>query len=130
MPRSRSSNSSPFSTIREGSTKAWMTGMAIVGQTRRRIAWQSFRSVRCRFELLYDACAHHTDGLTEADITVQVCWDADRLDLGRVGMIPAPKKLCTAAAKTWDLIGWADGRAAFRVVPELVKDEWGVDLGA
>jgi len=81
------------------------------------------------FELLRFACAHHTDGMTEANITVQVCWDADRLDLGRVGMIPAPKKLCTAAAKTWEVIQWADGRAAFEVVPELVKDEWGVDLG-
>src|SRR5208283_1118198 len=31
------------------------------------------------FELLYDACAHHTDGLVEADVTTQTCWDADRL---------------------------------------------------
>jgi len=80
------------------------------------------------FDLLCFACAHHTDGLVEADITIQVCWDADRLDLGRVGIVPAPKKLCTPAAKTWDLIGWADGRAAFQVVPELVKAEWGIEL--
>jgi uncharacterized protein len=79
------------------------------------------------FELLYEACAAHTDGLTDADITIQVCWDADRLDLGRVGIIPAPKKLCTAAAKTWEGIGWADGRAAFQVEPELVKVDWGID---
>ncbi len=80
------------------------------------------------FELLRFACAHHTDGLTEGDITVQTCWDADRLDLGRVGMVPAPKKLFTPAAKTWEIIRWADGRAAFEVVPELVKREWGIDL--
>ena len=43
------------------------------------------------FDLLHFACAHHTDGLTEGDVTIQVCWDADRLDLGRVGMIPAAK---------------------------------------
>ena len=40
------------------------------------------------FELLYEACAAHTDGLTEADVTIQTCWDADRLDLGRVGIVP------------------------------------------
>jgi len=40
------------------------------------------------FTLLYDACAGHADGDTEADITVQTCWDADRLDLGRVGICP------------------------------------------
>jgi uncharacterized protein len=42
------------------------------------------------FQLLYDACAAHTDGGTQADITIQTCWDADRLDLGRVGMMAAP----------------------------------------
>ena len=81
------------------------------------------------FDLLYEAFAGHTDGETEADITIQTCWDADRLDLGRVGMIPAPQKLCTPAAKTWEMIQWADGRAAFEVVPDLVKNEWEIDLG-
>ncbi len=82
------------------------------------------------FDLLYEACAGHADGKTEADITIQTCWDADRLDLSRVGMIPAPQKLCTPAAKTWEMIQWADGRAAFDVVPDLVKNEWGIDLGS
>jgi uncharacterized protein len=82
----------------------------------------------CDFELLCYACAAHTDGLIEGDVTTQTCWDADRLDLGRVGIIPAPKKLCTPAARTWEMIQWADGRSAFEVVPELVKGEWGIDL--
>jgi len=81
------------------------------------------------FELLYEACAHHTDGLAEADVTIQVCWDADRLDLGRVGMVPEPTKLCTPAAKQPKMLKWADGRAAFEIVPELVKEEWGIELG-
>ena len=34
------------------------------------------------FELLFEACRLHTDGLTEGDVTLQTCWDADRLDLG------------------------------------------------
>src|SRR5262249_25634018 len=48
------------------------------------------------FELLATACAYHTDGLIDGDITVQTCWDADRLDLARVGITPEPAYLCTA----------------------------------
>jgi uncharacterized protein len=38
------------------------------------------------FRLLYRACAGHTHERTHPDVTVQTCWDADRLDLGRVGI--------------------------------------------
>ena len=40
------------------------------------------------FELLSAACAGHTSSHGPADITVWTCWDADRLDLGRVGTRP------------------------------------------
>jgi len=50
---------------------------------------------RLGLELLTYAVRHHSDELLEADITVQTCWDADRLDLGRVGMTPRVEKLCT-----------------------------------
>lgn len=49
--------------------------------------------------LLMEACEGHSLGVVEADITVQTCWDADRLDLGRVGIKPLPEKLCTSAAR-------------------------------
>ena len=58
-------------------------------------------------ELLQFACEYHTDGLTEAEITVQTCWDADRLDLGRVGIRPDPDQLCTLAARESTLLEWA-----------------------
>ena len=77
------------------------------------------------FDLLYEACAGHTDGGTEADITIQTCWDSDRLDLGRVGTVPDPKRLCTPAARL--LVKWADGRACLEVVPDWVSREWGID---
>ena len=80
------------------------------------------------FDLLYAACARHTHGGTKADITIQTCWDADRLDLGRVGIVPAPHKLCTPSSKTWKIIRWADGRACFEAVPEFVQAEWGIAL--
>jgi uncharacterized protein len=80
------------------------------------------------FDLLYAACVDHTDGKTEADITIQTCWDADRLDLGRVGICPEPRKLCTKAAS--EILKWADGRACFEVVPDFVSGEWGIDFGS
>ena len=53
-----------------------------------------------KMELLDEALRYHSDGYVEADITVQVCWDADRLDLGGVGIRPSYHKLCTATAKS------------------------------
>jgi uncharacterized protein len=76
-----------------------------------------------RFELLYDACAYHTDGETDADITIQTCWDADRLDLGRVWIIPDPCKLCTEPGRDPALIDWATKRAKEDFRP-AVLDEW------
>ena len=63
------------------------------------------------FERLLFACTHHTAGWTEADLTVQACWDADRLDLGRVGIRPVPERLCTPAAREPDLMAWAYARS-------------------
>ena len=62
-------------------------------------------------ELLAYACTRHSDGLQDAEITVQVCWDADRLDLGRVGYRPDPRRLCTPAARNPELIEWAYKRS-------------------
>jgi len=47
------------------------------------------------FELLRYACVWHTDGVHHADATIGTCWDADRLDLGRVGVIPSPEFMST-----------------------------------
>ena len=62
-------------------------------------------------ELLVHACHYHSDGFMEGDVTVQTCWDADRLDLGRVGVRPDPKYLCTAAAREPKMLVWAYGRS-------------------
>lgn len=64
-----------------------------------------------RFELLFEAIRDHEKGFTRADVTVMTCWDADRLDLGRVGKRPDPKYLCTAAAKLPATIAWAYRRS-------------------
>lgn len=80
------------------------------------------------FNLLYLACQGHTHERTHPDITIQTCWDADRLDLGRVGITPHPSRLCTDVAKSKEIIQWADGRASFRVIPTFVLDDWGIEL--
>lgn len=80
------------------------------------------------FEKLYTACAGHTDGRTDGDATVQTCWDADRLDLPRVGLRVEPQYLGTDAARGRDVIRWAHGRAALRFVPEIIADAWELPL--
>jgi uncharacterized protein len=51
------------------------------------------------FALLQYACEWHTHGQLSADPTIGSCWDADRLDLGRVGMIPSAKFMSTPAGR-------------------------------
>ena len=62
-------------------------------------------------ELLAEACIGHSNGLLIADVTVQTCWDADRLDLGRVGIRPEAQRLCTEPARDPVLIEWAYRRS-------------------
>jgi uncharacterized protein len=79
------------------------------------------------FDLLYVACAEHTAGQVEGDVTVQTCWDADRLDLGRVGITPQLLKLCTAAARDPALIAWAESRCRTGETPAFLHTEWLAD---
>lgn len=47
------------------------------------------------FELLHYACTWHTHGQLSDDPTIGTCWDADRLDLTRVGRHPAASYMST-----------------------------------
>jgi uncharacterized protein len=78
-----------------------------------------------RFELLYEACRLHTEGHTMGDPTPLACWDADRLDLGRVGITPDPRRLCTDAGRK--LLGWANSRAVSGHEPSAVLASWGME---
>jgi uncharacterized protein len=82
------------------------------------------------FALLCKACEGHTHERTHPDITIQTCWDSDRLDLGRVGITPHPTRLWTDAARLPATIKWAYDRAISDYVPSFVKDEWEIDLPA
>jgi uncharacterized protein len=72
---------------------------------------------RAGLEMLAYAVRHHSDGLMEADLTVQTCWDSDRLDLGRVGITPRAEKLCTAEARDPALLDIAYRRSLRRTRP-------------
>jgi len=56
------------------------------------------------FSLLITACSLHTSASTHDDITVQACFDSDRLDLGRVGTMP-------------DIIKWGYSRSLVHDLP-------------
>jgi uncharacterized protein len=51
------------------------------------------------FDLLLCALEGHTYGSSHDDLTVGTCWDADRLDLTRIGITPDPTRLCTIAGR-------------------------------
>ena len=80
------------------------------------------------FDVLVRACEGHTHERDHPNVTVQTCWDADRLDLGRVGIMPDPRRLCTSVAQQAETIRWANQRASSLFVPEFVSTQWGVDL--
>ena len=73
----------------------WLTGL----YERREFALKPMM-----FHELCVAIQGHSNGRTEADEVIQICWDADRLDLGRVGIRPNPMYLCTAHAKKPEVI--------------------------
>ena len=51
------------------------------------------------FSLLSDALSGHSHARQHPDLTVMSCWDADRLDLLRIGVVPDPERLCTEDAR-------------------------------
>jgi uncharacterized protein len=63
------------------------------------------------FDILTTACSLHTNTLNHENITVQACFDSDRLDLGRVGHYPDHERLCTPMAKKQVTIEWAYHRS-------------------
>ncbi len=54
-------------------------------------------------EQLCQACEGHTDGQTHADPLIGACWDSDRLDLPRVGIVPSTRFMSTQKGK--ELVG-------------------------
>jgi uncharacterized protein len=52
------------------------------------------------FKLLRYACVYHTNGQLSDDPTIGACWDADRLDLTRIGETPEARFMSTAIGRS------------------------------
>jgi uncharacterized protein len=78
------------------------------------------------FDLLFVACVGHMERPIDDDPTVQTCWDADRLDFGRVRMKIDPAWLGKTTLENPAIIEWADQRATSQIIPELVQRDWGI----
>jgi len=77
------------------------------------------------FADLTEALRLHSDGQVSADPTIGTCWDADRLHLPRVSIVPDPAFLSTRAARVPERLSDAealrrDGPPAWEELVELV----------
>jgi len=52
-----------------------------------------------QFDMLMRACKGHTHGQHSSCTTIATCWDADRLDISRVGITPDSNYLFSDEAK-------------------------------
>jgi uncharacterized protein len=68
---------------------------------------QLFHLDKAQIDLLQRACNDHNFGKLSKDPTIAACWDADRLNLWRLGMRPDERFLSTDAAKQKKRIDWA-----------------------
>ncbi|HEY8607887.1 MAG TPA: hypothetical protein VIM12_12305 [Noviherbaspirillum sp.] len=75
---------------------------------------------------LVTACRGHTRERLTDSATVQACWDADRLDLYRVGILPDRYYLGTPAARDASLMRAAIARSR-QLQHHDIPDDW--DLG-
>ena len=96
---------------RENDSGDWHHGPRAADRIRDEMQGRFFHLSPLQLAQLTQAVAEHTKGKTEADITVQTCWDSDRLDLWRAGYYPDPARLCTKAAKEPETIEWAVKRS-------------------
>jgi uncharacterized protein len=72
-----------------------------------------------RAATLAEALHDHTYGTLSAEPTIGTCWDADRLLIGRVGIVPDPRFCSTAEGRRRALAGEIpplDGPATWREV--------------
>jgi uncharacterized protein len=66
-----------------------------------------FHLEKQQIDLLQRACEGHTFGRLTKDPTIAACWDADRLNLWRLGVKPQERFLSTDAARKPRRIKWA-----------------------
>lgn len=71
------------------------------------------------------AMQHHSGGEVSTDITIQTCWDSDRLDLGRVGITPSQKYLSKEATRFIDVAyDWSRGIQPKQTISDKALDSF------
>lgn len=83
------------------------------------------RLVPNRLETLITACAGHEHGQVSEHPTIGCCWDADRLELARLGRRPIPSLLSTASARDPAVQGEAWQRGSERRFDSAGAAAWG-----
>ena len=74
-----------------------------------------------QFDKLYHACRMHTHERATDDATINTCYDADRLDLGRVGIPLDPEKMATTSGKKLARAARAQNVSVFQMREWLKK---------
>jgi uncharacterized protein len=92
----------------------------------RELRGEAFDLEDAEMGLLGFACEEHTNGGVGSDPTVGVCWDADRLNLWRVGRRPGPRLLSTEAARSEERIVWARDLQGERFAWEELYRDFGI----
>jgi uncharacterized protein len=92
----------------------------------RKLRGEAFDLEDAEMGLLGFACEEHTKGGVGSDPTVGVCWDADRLNLWRVGRRPDPWLLSTEAARSEERIVWARDLQGERFAWEELYRDFGI----
>ena len=65
----------------------------------RQLHRQHFTLADGQLHVLCEACTFHHQGQVSQDPTIGTCWDADRLDLPRVGIRPHESRMSTGEGK-------------------------------
>ncbi len=82
------------------------------------------------FSRLHRAIVGHDQAEGDpGDETIRVCWDAEKLDLPRLGLTPRASSLLTKEARDPAMIEWAGRRGRQGHVPGLVETRWKVERG-
>lgn len=90
----------------------------------REIASEHLRLDPGELDRLCEACTGHSEGETSTDPTIAACWDADRLDLGRVGKRVRAELLSLPAAREPALIARAHREATAWVRQRESAPRW------
>lgn len=64
----------------------------------REMSGHLYRITSPQEECLAEAIEGHSQGRLSNDVSVQICWDSDRLDLGRLGIQVRPERMGTQRA--------------------------------